>query len=87
MGLAGNPIDLEGKLRNLLARALKSGARQREEVLPKDPFQWAVVSIYCEFGQAVEVERTFRYSPLVYHLLSAQKTRVSTNLWAQSTER
>ena len=63
MGLAGNPIDLEGKLCNLLGHALKLGARQIEEVLLKDPLQGAVVSIDSEFGQAVEVERTLRDGP------------------------
>ena len=53
MGLAGNQIDLKGELYNLLAHALKSKARLSEEV----------VSIDGEFGQTVEVERTFRYSP------------------------
>ena len=57
MGLAGDPIDFEGKFCNLLAHALKSGARQ---ILLKNPLQGAVDS---EFGQAEEVERTLRDGP------------------------
>ena len=53
MGFAGNPVDIECILGNLLSHALKARARQGEKILIEHPLKRTVIGIDGETWQPV----------------------------------